>query len=136
MKYTIFNTKTGQIYQSGNCSDEDYDLQLVPQGFSKLPIESNINQYYQDGSLVDIPDSPGIAYIFNFVSKKWEIDLNAQTILVLAERNKLLQNSDWTQLTDVPLSNKSQWTTYRQALRDITIQSGYPFNVIWPTKPE
>lgn len=53
-----------------------------------------------------------------------------------SKRNLLLQESDWTQLPDVPLETKQAWATYRQALRDITSQEGYPFNVIWPTKPE
>jgi Phage tail assembly chaperone protein len=136
MNYTIFNTQTGQIYQSGSCVDDDYHIQYVPDGFTKLPIESNINQYYKDGLLVNIPISPGIAYVFNFVSKQWEIDVAIQTTLVLSERNRLLKDSDWTQLVDVPLDNKSAWSIYRQSLRDITSQSGYPVNVIWPTKPE
>jgi len=53
------------------------------------------------------------------------------------ERNKLLFECDWTQLTDVPISeeNKGKWKQYRQALRDITNQSD-PHNIVWPTKPE
>ena len=34
------------------------------------------------------------------------------------ERNILLQESDWTQMADNPISNKAAWTTYRQVLRD------------------
>lgn len=52
------------------------------------------------------------------------------------ERNKLLLESDWTQLTDSPLTpeNKSEWESYRQQLRDVTSQLD-PKNIIWPTKP-
>lgn len=50
-------------------------------------------------------------------------------------RNRLLSESDWTQLPDVPLATKQAWADYRQALRDITLQSGYPFDVTWPIKP-
>jgi hypothetical protein len=52
----------------------------------------------------------------------------------VAQRNALLANSDWTQLADVPLSaeKKAQWATYRQALRDITDQSGFPDQINWP----
>lgn len=50
-------------------------------------------------------------------------------------RNKLLIETDWTQLGDVPKSTSDLWVNYRQKLRDIPQQSGYPFNVIWPTKP-
>lgn len=54
---------------------------------------------------------------------------------VRSRRNILLAESDWTQLPDAP-ADATAWAVYRQELRDITIQSGYPFNVIWPTKPE
>jgi hypothetical protein len=49
----------------------------------------------------------------------------------------LLAESDWTQLPDVPLSaeQKTAWATYRQQLRDITAQPGFPNNINWPQKP-
>lgn len=50
-------------------------------------------------------------------------------------RNQLLNTSDWTQLPDVPQALKSAWATYRQALRDVTAQSGFPQNITWPTQP-
>lgn len=51
------------------------------------------------------------------------------------QRNQLLAASDWTQLPDVPLETKEAWATYRQALRDITDQPGYPLDIAWPTPP-
>ena len=50
------------------------------------------------------------------------------------ERNTLLSECDWTQVSDAPV-NQAAWQTYRQALRDITSQEGFPYSVIWPTKP-
>ena len=46
-------------------------------------------------------------------------------------RNQLLKESDWTQISDATV-NKEIWLTYRQALRDITTQEGFPLEVIWP----
>lgn len=56
---------------------------------------------------------------------------------VRQERNKLLADSDWTQTSDNGLSaeKKQAWATYRQELRDITLQSGFPTDVVFPTKP-
>ena len=56
---------------------------------------------------------------------------------IRAERNTKLSECDWTQLNDTPLDNtaKVAWTTYRQDLRDIPSQSGFPHNVVWPVKP-
>ena len=51
------------------------------------------------------------------------------------QRNGLLTSSDWTQVVDAPV-DKAAWATYRQALRDITAQNGFPDNIVWPTKPE
>jgi hypothetical protein len=51
------------------------------------------------------------------------------------ERNTLLSECDWTQVSDAPV-NQTAWQTYRQALRDVTSQEGFPYSVTWPTKPE
>ena len=53
---------------------------------------------------------------------------------IRAQRNALLAESDWTQIADAPV-NKTAWAAYRQELRDITEQAGFPTEVIWPTKP-
>lgn len=54
----------------------------------------------------------------------------------LVKRLKLLSASDWTQLPDVIVYNRPDWADYRQKLRDITNQPNWPFNIVWPTKPE
>jgi len=55
---------------------------------------------------------------------------------VRMERNILLAQTDWTQLADVPQATKDLWVEYRQALRDIPQQEGFPHNVTWPEKPQ
>ena len=54
-----------------------------------------------------------------------------QAKAVRADRNKRLADSDWTQVADAPV-DKAAWATYRQALRDITNQNGFPWNIQWP----
>ena len=53
------------------------------------------------------------------------------------KRNELLAACDWTQFNDSPLSTdkKLEWTTYRQALRDLPANTTDPTNVTWPTPP-
>jgi hypothetical protein len=51
------------------------------------------------------------------------------------DRNRLLVESDWTQLPDVPQATKDLWAPYRQALRDMPHQSGFPTSIVWPTSP-
>lgn len=52
------------------------------------------------------------------------------------KRNQLLAETDWTQGADIPTTIKSAHKPYRQALRDVPLQEGFPYNIIWPTKPE
>jgi hypothetical protein len=55
---------------------------------------------------------------------------------VRAERNTKLAATDWTQGKDIPDNVSSKWAAYRQALRDITGQEGFPWTITWPTQPE
>ena len=50
------------------------------------------------------------------------------------QRNTKLAECDWTQLADAPV-DQAAWSTYRQALRDITLQSGFPWEIQWPVAP-
>lgn len=54
---------------------------------------------------------------------------------VRADRDRRLAETDWTQAADVPQATKDKWAPYRQALRDVPQQEGFPFNVVWPEKP-
>lgn len=51
------------------------------------------------------------------------------------QRDMLLAKCDWTQLSDAPLTDtqKQSWSVYRQALRDISEQAGFPFSIEWPS---
>jgi hypothetical protein len=53
---------------------------------------------------------------------------------VRTTRTEKLKDSDWTQIAD-STADKAAWATYRQALRDITSQSGFPWEVTWPDAP-
>ena len=53
---------------------------------------------------------------------------------VRATRDAKLAECDWTQVADAPV-DKAIWATYRQSLRDITTQTGFPWTVEWPDAP-
>ena len=57
-----------------------------------------------------------------------------QAVEARAERNRLLSASDWTQVADAPV-DQAAWSAYRQALRDIPSQPGFPHSVEWPITP-
>jgi hypothetical protein len=58
-----------------------------------------------------------------------------QSVEVRAERDRLLTETDWTQAADIPQTTKDKWAPYRQALRDVPDQPGFPYEVVWPVKP-
>jgi hypothetical protein len=57
-----------------------------------------------------------------------------QAANVRTSRNDLLSKCDWTQIAD-STADKTVWATYRQALRDVTAQDGFPWIVTWPVEP-
>ena len=57
-----------------------------------------------------------------------------QASAVRQSRSDRLADCDWTQVADSPV-DKAVWATYRQALRDITTQDGFPWSVTWPDAP-
>ena len=63
--------------------------------------------------------------------------IDAEWARVRSNRNSRLRASDFTQLADAPLTvqEKSDWTAYRQALRDLPQNTVNPFDVTWPTQP-
>ena len=82
-----------------------------------------------DGVIVALTD----AEIGTINSDRAAFIQNKLADLVRLERNKLLTETDYLALSDNTMS--AAVTTYRQALRDITDQSGFPEDISWPTKP-
>jgi hypothetical protein len=83
----------------------------IPEGYQKVSVPIGIGQ-----NLADV--------------EREELAKQVRT-----ERDRLLSASDWTQVADAPV-DQAAWAEYRQALRDVPEQEGFPENVVWPTKPE
>jgi len=120
---------------------------VKPDGYAQY-IQQNGEETFYPGLTVVIldelpPSSPNPNYSYNVNTKQWEDartdkqKYDQQATIVLSQRSTLLYQSDWTQIPGNPLIQpvQQQWATYRQALRDIPTQTGYPFNVVWPTSP-
>ena len=145
MNFTIFESNTGRIIQSGTCAEHQLSIQSVPNGCELLPIFSDvIDQYIENGIAKTIPQKPDQFSVFDYKTKTW-IDTRSdeeknieKCTEVKKARELLLSKSDWTQIPNNPLTpaKQEEWAVYRQQLRDITNQPGYPFNVVWPVKPE
>lgn len=87
----------------------------------------------------DVPELINGIWTQVFVVKKRSAEFLAdqelsEADLVRKQRNLLLAECDWTQLLDSP-ADKQAWAKYRQDLRDITKQAGFPHEINWPQKP-
>jgi hypothetical protein len=74
---------------------------------------------------------------FGVINYSDEPSINDRADQVRALRNQMLLLCDYTQLPDAPSSiDKEAWAVYRQELRDITSQTGFPDTIIWPAIPQ
>jgi hypothetical protein len=134
MKYSIY-TNNGKIIKLVDCNNIEQQL-----SDGELYIDGwfNDSEYYiEDNQAIQMPPKPDQYSVFNYTTKQWVENERMAIINVSDKRQKLLYSTDWTQIPNGPLTQQQQeaWAVYRQQLRDIPEQSGYPFNVVWPTPP-
>jgi cupin superfamily acireductone dioxygenase involved in methionine salvage len=138
--YTIFSKTTGEIRVVLICSETDLPFNYDAEKESFLQQNIDGSKYYIDvvtNTLVAMPEKPNAWFDFDFTTKQWVGNEMRAKFDVNQRRKKLLLNSDWTQIPNNPLTAEQQaaYATYRQELRDIPQQSGYPFNVVFPVAP-
>ena len=107
---TIYNSKTGIILRNvSEMGDDIYKNVKAGEGYVEGSYSTD-NYIIVDGE----PVAKEATVISEQNKKQAQIDLTAQ-------RNSLLQGSDWTQVIDNPLTDakKIEWQTYRQTLRDL-----------------
>ncbi len=107
-----------------------HDLPIVSEGQTLLTWPEGVDpvgSFYEPFKDLET----GVISLVENTQKK----LDAQWAQVRSQQRDLLYKSDWTcSVTDYEVPNKADWVTYRQALRDITLQTD-PFNIEWPTLP-
>lgn len=92
-------------------------------------------QYAQRDGVVEVNGQWFTHYIAVTPDDEQKAAMDAtQAANVRADRNRRLSECDWTQLPDAPVDHAA-WATYRQALRDVSSQPGFPWNVQWPSQP-
>jgi len=101
-----------------------------------IPLFNSITQWCK---LSDTPVLDGADWVLHWVVKnkseeQLAVDLVNEKGNLRARRNEKLQMSDWTQLADAPV-DQAAWAAYRQALRDVTAQAGFPWTIDWPETP-
>ena len=81
---------------------------------------------YVDGVLVDVTDEDVAATRYESAESK--------AAQARSERDRLITETDWWATSDRTMT--AEQTAYRQALRDVPDQAGFPTDITWPTKPE
>lgn len=129
------NGNTSVYYCRVELEEEGYEAEVAPYvACANDTVETGKWVYAQitagnfEGALVDIPDT-----IDPFTGEPIANRLREEA---LRQRNKLLGSTDWTQMPDVSQTVKDLWAPYRQALRDVPQQAGFPDNIVWPTPPQ
>jgi hypothetical protein len=93
-------------------------------------------QFVARQGVIQIGDKWHTNYVAIDMSPEAQAALDAQQAAnVRTERNRLLAESDWTQLPDSP-PDALAWGVYRKALRDLPSQPGFPWDIIWPEAPQ
>lgn len=143
MNYIKIN-KYNIVIGGGSCQDEAVDNipllddERLIQNF-EFPGYDSIWKF-EDNNLVNTnqplhPPYKGMSWSNSLLLWVDTRTAESEWLEVKLKRNQKLLESDWTQLPDVPLQTKELWVTYRQQLRDITLQPD-PFNIIWPVPPQ
>jgi hypothetical protein len=96
---------------------------------TRLPTQklTLVEPYIENGVVYDV-------VVENKIQDELDAEKTQKANEVRFKRNMLLTQSDWTQLADTPVDNLA-WAVYRQSLRDITLQAGFPFTVDFPVAP-
>lgn len=141
-QFLIYNTTTDEIHCIEHRADNSEPL--PEEGYASIEIENalHIGCYWMDAGILKTRKKCPSNF-HHWIDGEWVLDNQAYTESIQAsvrsKRNSLLAESDWTDT----LSAKErlgevaflQWHEYRQALRDIPNQSGFPLQVEWPTSP-
>lgn len=117
---------------------------FIPKGENELPPSKNaievsaeyhayLGNEQAKGNKVVIPSDGGVPYI---EKRSEDIQKNIEKSNIITQRNVKLNKTDWTQLPDIPEEKRKKYAEYRQKLRDIPQQEGFPDNVQWPIEPE
>jgi Phage tail assembly chaperone protein len=144
--YSYYDNETGVFAPCRNAiPDSDTPERFCPGGHSVFKGFADHTRVRFDkalGGLVPYqPPSPPAneweAWTWNVEAWQW-VSVPTEAALTRdarAERTRRLAACDWTQLADVPAATSQAWEGYRQALRDVTGQSGFPLTINWPQEP-
>ncbi len=140
IKYFIVYDNNGKIIRSGTCPEFDFDNQAQDGENIIEGVADQLNQYVKNGNLTNLPDKPSKYHEFDYTNELWVLNNFRAELDVKSQRNQLLAASDFYDTISAKQRMSpelfSAWAVYRQDLRDITDQEGYPLLIDWPVSPQ
>lgn len=135
---TTYLPFTGEITSNISCQSEVVALN-VKEGHSFIYGDYSYALYYIDVTSKSPRlkgEPPSTSHVFNYTTKQWELDEELAWTTVKRQRSLLLSKTDWVVAKSIETAQAipAVWLVYRQALRDITLQSD-PLNLVWPVEP-
>ena len=142
MKIIHMSPSSGGSYRIQNGT-----LSTLPDGCALVPDELDLTAFYEAKGFIfpTFEEDVMTGYTVNQEAlNTWNAahpdpgTAEQQEAAVRAQRDKLLADTDWTQTLDAPIDapTREAMRTYRQALRDVPQQDGFPADVQWPELPE
>ncbi len=133
----VFRKDTGDVVAFKSPFD-DQAVDTESLGSLIADVDPNDTSFYVKNKQIEKrPDRPKDYYVWD--GSDWVPDTDRAAIEARLKRDSLLMQSDWTELqgaqSRLGINLYKQWQDYRQALRDISKQVGFPLNIIWPTPP-
>lgn len=136
--FTLYEPLTGRVVMSGE-TDGPLPVagagQALATGVRADPVTARVVMREGVLQVEALPPRPSMHHEFDFQAGEWRVPFERAVFLARLERDRLLKVSDWTQLPDIPEATRSKWQRYRQALRDVPAQPGFPEHIAWPTPP-
>jgi hypothetical protein len=143
MEYTIIDFKEHHVYVSSQVGIVSIPVPILDNLYVTgdtldAHIKANLQSIYDEEQKHNLTETTiaNAHEIYALVTpNQYFTDRDSEAVKVV--RNRFLNLTDWTQASDNSLSDeqKQAWKTYRQALRDMTSQAGFPSTVVFPTPP-
>ena len=138
MKIIRYNKKTGDIV-SFLSVDDDFDLSTYNNETygcmqSDIPVGST-NFFIKNNEIVSRPEKPSKYHFWD--GSTWVQNTDLLSAKIRLRRDELLSSCDWVVSKYLELGEQipQEWKEYRQNLRDLPQQDGFPNNVVFPKRP-
>jgi len=132
----FYENDPGRIIKKIKSDDPKTLVMNTPKGaYSIRSSASPRTHYIRNGAAVEYPEKPNYPCYFDFQNGVWVISESKCWAELREKRDRLLSESDWTQIPDAPV-DKDAWAEYRQKLRDLPQNTTDPNNLTWPEKPQ